>query len=421
MQTATSAATCGDPPCEGSSGLSGGSATGCTTECEGSSSGGPASASGAPSTTATSTTGDDSTGSDATQTSSSDSGSGSDDPTDPPGASTMCGDWECQGSEDVASCPFDCVPYEIAEQGQGQGKVCERTHMGFVPITEIGSGLYLGAAQGGLYPGGSNERPASHTAAGLEAAQRVVPVDGQVCLISIGMSNTGMKWNRFMQNGFPSIEGRNPAVVVANGAVGSNPVDTTADPSHGVWNTIDSQLADSGCTPDQVRVAWVLHAERGPSEDFMTEAARFEADLRATLVNMNDHFANLEMVYLSSRSYAGYGDKNNNPEPYAHQTAFVVKWVIEAQIEGTDPELSLDAGMPWLSWGPYLWADGLGADDQLGGIPGRVIPDDGMEYECSDFSDSDGIHPGQGMLIKASDQLVEFFSTDETAAAWLLQ
>ncbi|MEM6991835.1 MAG: hypothetical protein AAF721_15110 [Myxococcota bacterium] len=339
----------------------------------------------------------------------------------PGGIDTMCGDKICQDDESLDSCPFDCVPYEIAEMGDGVGQVCDRTHMGFVPITEIGSGSYLGLAQGGLYPGGSNTRPAAHTEAGLDAAAAIAPIDGSICFISIGMSNTGMKWNSFMQQGFPTIEDRDPAVVVANGAVGSNPVDTTADPSHGVWSTIDSQIASAGCSPEQVQVVWLLHAERGPNADFMTEAERFKSDLRATILNLDDHFENLQMIYMSARSYAGYGDKNNNPEPYAHQTAFVVKWLIEDQILGNDPALSIDGGAPWLSWGPYLWADGLGADDVLGGTPGRLIPDDGMEYECSDFSSNDGIHPGPGMLHKASAQLVDFLTTDETAAAWLLQ
>ena len=42
-----------------------------------------------------------------------------------------------------------------------------------------------------------------------------------------------------------------------------------------------------------------------------------------------------------------------------------------------------------MSWGPYLWADGLGSDRVVGGIPGRR---DGLEWRCSDFN-SDGIHP----------------------------
>ncbi|MCA9712453.1 MAG: hypothetical protein KDK70_41880, partial [Myxococcales bacterium] len=338
----------------------------------------------------------------------------------PPMANTMCGDFTCQPEEDADSCPFDCVPYTIAETGMGVGKICERSHTGLLPITEIGAGEYLGVAQGGLYPGGSNERPQAHTEAGLAAAASIAPIDGSICLVSIGMSNTYQKWSMFMTQGVASVPDLNPTLRVANGAVGSHPVDTTADPNNEVWGTIDQQIAGSGCSPAQVQVAWVLHAERGPTGSFLEAAEVFHDDLRATVINLADHFPNLRMIYLSSRAYSGYTDRNNNPEPYAHQGAFVVKWLIEEQIEGSDPALSLWAGAPWLSWGPYLWADGLGPDAQAGGAPGRTIPDDALEYECDDYAD-DGVHPGMGMRQKVTDQLVEFFTSDPTATPWFLQ
>ena len=341
-----------------------------------------------------------------------------DDP--PPMSDSMCGDFSCQPEEDEQICPLDCVPYTIAQGGGGMGKICERSHTGLVPITQIGAGQYLGQAQGGLYPGGSNTRPAAHTEAGLAAAATVTPVDGQICLISIGMSNTYQKWAMFMTEGVGSVPDLNPALTVANGAVGSHPVDTTADPDHPVWAHIDQQIAGSGCATDHVQVAWVLHAERGPTGSFLEAAQVFHDDLRATVINLADHFPNLRMIYLSSRSYSGYTDRNNNPEPYAHQGAFAVKWLIEEQIDDSDPALSLAGGAPWMSWGPYLWADGLGADDAPGGVPGRAIPDDGMEYACEDFAD-DGVHPGLGMRHKVSAQLVEWFTSDPTATPWFLQ
>ncbi|MCH9686355.1 MAG: hypothetical protein K0V04_33290 [Deltaproteobacteria bacterium] len=346
--------------------------------------------------------------------------SGDTDDTEPPMADTMCGDWVCQGFEDIDTCPFDCVPYTVAPMGQGVGKICERDFTGFTPITEIGTGLYLGQAQGGLYPGGSNERPAAHTNAGIATAQTVGQGGGDVCLISIGMSNTYQKWQMFMTQGIAGVANLNPALRVANGAVGSNPVDTTADPNNGVWNSIDNQIAGSGCTPDEVQVVWMLHAERGPTQSFIVEADRYYDDLRATAINLADHFPNLQMIYLSSRSYAGYSDRDNNPEPYAHQGAFVVKWLIEAQIDGSDPAIALGSGFPWMAWGPYLWSDGQGADRAEGGVPGRLIPDDGMEYLCDDFA-ADGIHPGMGMRTKVTAQLVDFFTSDPTATPWFLQ
>ncbi|MBX2802662.1 MAG: hypothetical protein KTR31_33590 [Myxococcales bacterium] len=348
------------------------------------------------------------------------------DPTEPgelAGIDTMCGDRICQDTEDTDLCPWDCVPYEVGERpvpGQ-EGPACERVTTGFVPLTDIGSGTYLGVAQGGLYPGGANTRPATHTAAGVAIAEAIEPIDGTVCMMSVGMSNTGQKWSTFAGEVAPSIEGLNPDLVLANGAVGSHPVDTTADPDHTVWDRMERQLEADGCSLDTVQIAWVLHAERGPSGDFESAAEVFESDLRATLINLRDRVPHLKLIYLSSRAYAGYGTRNNNPEPYAHQTAFVVKWLIEDQITGSDPELSLDADFPWLSWGPYLWSDGLGPDGVAGGIAGRQEPADGLEYACDDFSTNDGIHPGPGVRSKVGSMLEAFFSQDETATPWFLE
>src|SRR6184192_3764962 len=41
------------------------------------------------------------------------------------------------------------------------------TNTGFLPLNDLGSGLYLNLYQGGLYPGGSNVMPAAHANDGL--------------------------------------------------------------------------------------------------------------------------------------------------------------------------------------------------------------------------------------------------------------
>ena len=74
---------------------------------------------------------------------------------------------------------------------------------------------------------------------------------------------------------------------------------------------------------------------------------------------------NVKQVFFTSRIYAGYASSTLNPEPYAYENAFAIKRVIAQQLAG-DPALNYDAAngpvvAPWLSWGPYLWADGLNA------------------------------------------------------------
>lgn len=325
----------------------------------------------------------------------------------PEPAVTMCGNQQCDDGEDTDLCPWDCVPYIVEERGSS-GAACDRVKTGFVPLTDLGPGSYLGRATGGLYPGGSNIRPDAHTAEGVVRAGRVAPIEGRICVMSVGMSNTAQKWTYFTSEVAPSLPDLNPAVTLAQGAVGSNPVDTTADPDHRVWGTIEQQLGSVGCSLDTVQVAWILHAERGPSGSF--EAARdvFTEDLLATVLNLADRAPALQLVYLSSRVYGGYGTRNNNPEPYAHQGGFAVQALVAGQIEGSEPRLALSAGAPWLSWGPYLWADGEA---------GRQ---DGLTYECEDFSDSDGIHPGRGSRAKVAEQLAGFFTTDPTTTPWFL-
>src|SRR5207245_2684160 len=76
---------------------------------------------------------------------------------------------------------------------------------------------------------------------------------------------------------------------------------------------------------------------------------------------LEDKLPNVKLAYLTSRIYAGYASSTLNPEPYAYESGFAVKWLIDAQIAGVD-SLNWNANVgpveaPWLSWGPYLWAD----------------------------------------------------------------
>ncbi|PYV13465.1 MAG: hypothetical protein DMG07_14405 [Acidobacteria bacterium] len=75
--------------------------------------------------------------------------------------------------------------------------------VGLTPLTEL-TGKYKGES-GGLYGNGRNEPPEAHRQAALREAARVGPLerdgkpskDGQVVLVSIGMSNTTQEFSAF--------------------------------------------------------------------------------------------------------------------------------------------------------------------------------------------------------------------------------
>src|SRR5690606_39515457 len=52
-------------------------------------------------------------------------------------------------------------------------------------------------------------------------------------------------------------------------------------------------------------------------------------------------YPNLRIVYLSSRTYAGYAVRDLNPEPFAYESAFAVRGLIQEQIEG-NPRYNAD-------------------------------------------------------------------------------
>src|SRR6187399_1032737 len=74
------------------------------------------------------------------------------------------------------------------------------------PLTDFGSVTYRGF-QGGLYPNGSNQRPATHNTAGLAIAQGIKPLgssgavdetNGKIVWMSVGMSNTTQETQEFL-------------------------------------------------------------------------------------------------------------------------------------------------------------------------------------------------------------------------------
>lgn len=285
---------------------------------------------------------------------------------------------------------------------------CTGTRTGKEAIPDLVDGLYLGEP-GGLYPG-SNERPRAHEKAGLTLANSIQPIDGKIVMASFGMSNTTQEFSDFVDAVSP-LKGLNPELVLLDLARGGVDANDMGDPTHSYWtDTVPQRLGRAGLTAGDVQVAWLKQAVRAPSGTFEQHTAEVYGALRTLVQLLRVEFPNLKMLYLSSRTYGGYASGGLSPEPYAYEDGFAVKWLIEDQING-DPGLAFtgrDATAPWLSWGPYLWADG------------HNFRSDGLHYVCDDFRDDDGVHPAKGLLSKVTVQLRHFFSTDSTTEPWFM-
>src|SRR5262249_10408487 len=161
--------------------------------------------------------------------------------------------------------------------------------------------------------------------------------DGKIVFISLGMSNTAGEFAMFKDIADRDPQ-KSPDVLMVNCAIGGAGVSSWAKPRSGTWNMVAERLKQAKVAPEQVQVAWVKHAEPGPSPDTvpLEYAKKVRDDIAASLAITRSTFPNLRVVYLSSRIYGGYnivGIRRVNPEPFAYETAFSVRWVIQDQIE----------------------------------------------------------------------------------------
>ena len=305
---------------------------------------------------------------------------------------------------------------------------------GMIPLTELVDEEYQGQ-RGGLYGNGRNTPPASHQAAAKKELAEVRPLDAngkpskedKIVLISLGMSNTTQEFSQFkkMADADPN---KSPGVVIVDCAQGGQAAAQWAYPEKykkvgqrtgkqrlSPWAVMDERIKNAGIAAGQVQLVWIKQAEMGPANlgEFPKHARVLQENIAVILRKLKDRFPNLRIAYLSSRIYAGYAGGPLNPEPYAYESAFSVRWLIEDQIAGK-PELNYDAKKgkvesPLLLWGPYLWGDGV-----------KPRKSDGLVWKREDLA-GDGTHPSQSGRQKVAEMLLRFFKTDVNAKGWFLK
>lgn len=311
-----------------------------------------------------------------------------------------------------------------------------------IPLIDMGAHTTYKGFAGGLYEKASNTPPTDHHSAGMARAAALQPLDvngmpsatGKIIVMSIGMSNTNQVFcnggvvtvtNACSGGSFMSQAGLqtniNPAIQFVNGAQGSQVAVNWITPESTPYVNIQNTLSQTGLSEKQVQVIWMKQADARPNASLpnsQADAYTLENNLGQIIRSLKIRYPNLQMVFLSSRTYGGYATSSLNPEPYAYESAFAVKWLIQAQIDqmrqgsvvdSRAGNLDYTSAAPWIAWGPYLWADGL------------TPRSDGLVWQSSDYVSSDGTHLTTAGITKAGTTLLNFFLQQPYTASWFTQ
>jgi hypothetical protein len=291
----------------------------------------------------------------------------------------------------------------LAQPSVAVASLCANDHTGLVALPDLGPGEYLGA-QGGLYAGGTNVPPTVYLDAGAQLAADIGPLDaagqpdpaGRFVLLGMGGSPARYELDAFLARMSGRVNGR---LTLVNAGIGGHDLTYWQDPLDTAWTQTDSLLDDAGVTPAQVTALWMQNTlKTNDDRPFATWVADNDAAMRATLAIAAARFPNLQQVFLSSATYGDYMEARTRAvEPWGYQHGFAVRDIVTDSV--ADP-----AAGPWITWGPYLWTDG---------IAGRA---DGFVWNCDDVEDQ-GEHPSPTGAAKIAALLDDFFSTSP-ASTW---
>jgi len=304
-----------------------------------------------------------------------------------------------------------------------------------VPLNDLGTAPYKLGLYGGLYENGSNVMAADHFAIGMAAASRIQPLDadghpspdGKIGFLAVGFAETQQIMQSFMDIAASDRRVEHDKLVLLNGARDGANFRYWAERPDGIpqYGTVNADtLMPAEVTPAQVQVAWV---EIDNSPAFIplgsadSDAYYLKAYIAESLREMKRQYPNLQIAYLSSRTYTGYSTTGVSREPYAFEAGYSNRWVITNQIEQERmavPEWFWDtrggllddtreAVVPWLAWGPYLWANGA------------TPRADGLAWLRGDF-EADGETLSPSGAVKGGKALFDFLLHEPTAKGWFL-
>jgi len=307
-----------------------------------------------------------------------------------------------------------------------------------IPINDLSTRTYY-KNQGGLYPAGSNQPPPDQDSAARARRNTIKALDvngdespfGKYVLLSIGMGNATEEWcskgsgppctpHSFMGRAALDPTVNRYSLVIVNGAADGQDAPEWTTPKSPSYDRVKvARLAPLGLSENQVEIVWLKLADPRPTVSLPSDSAdayTFLGNLGAIVRALKVRYPNLQLVFLTSRSYGGYVNAGWNPEPYAYEEGFSVKWAIESQInEMRGQQFNPRVGSlsnakkvaPVILWGPYIWADGT------------TPRSDGLVWQRTDFED-DGQHPSQMGESKVGQMLLDFFKTSLYTRCWFV-
>jgi hypothetical protein len=293
------------------------------------------------------------------------------------------------------------------QPSSGEGEFDPRT---LKPFTD--GSPYLGRYETGLYPGGRNEMPPAHRAAGERIAATIRPLgsDGQpdaqagsILGLVMGHSNCRMYFDALQSHLSEQAPHLHPRFELLNAAVGGQQLPQIVQLEGPVWDRAQQLARERGRSPHQVQVLFLhttyhgaRNSEGGPPGSFPEAMQQMQRDLITVLEQCVQVYPNLKIAYLTCdgfRHFTGF-------EPHVYQEAFALKWLIESQMNG-EPGTAYQGDerrLPWLQWGPYIWDNA---------------------WDASYFTD--GVHPAPIALRLFVEKYWQHLTDDSVARPWLLK
>ena len=300
-------------------------------------------------------------------------------------------------------------------------KDCSIDHLGKIPLTDLGEGFYRGF-QGGLYPGGSNVRPAAHMAECISQVAQIQPLNlygnpdtnGAIVMLGIGASNPMTEFQQFIEfsEGYAPV---NDHLHIINACVGGQGIQKMYDITDNYWSGVANKLESEGMSVDQVQVLWIEQDNTNAYDTAFPSAPNaLVDDFRLLLEVVRQLFPNIRICYITARAYAGFASPID-PDisggllyPRDYYNGWAVKFLV-GKVIGHETGYAFEgpsASIPLVTWGSYHWTDG--STPRL----------DGLYLDCEEDVGPDGLHLTGIGEYKMGQQLFEFFKSDETAAYW---